>query len=89
MKTHLSKSFLVVISVFIKGPVFILHLHASNYLDNQVQKHQNYKNTRNPSLSASGMNITYRGCSLDSGSLTADTELARMSHCGYFVLEEE
>ncbi|XP_050304211.1 uncharacterized protein LOC126741711 [Anthonomus grandis grandis] len=28
--------------------------------------------------------ITVRGCALDSGTLTTDTELVRMSHCGGF-----
>lgn len=26
-----------------------------------------------------------RGCALDSGTLTTDTEIVRMSHCGGFV----
>ncbi|XP_030764826.1 uncharacterized protein LOC115889045 [Sitophilus oryzae] len=28
--------------------------------------------------------ITIRGCALDSGTLTTDTEIVRMSHCGSF-----
>jgi len=30
-----------------------------------------------------------RGCSLDSGTLTTDTELVRMSHCGSFFFNEK
>lgn len=30
-----------------------------------------------------------RDCALDSGSLTTDTELVRMSHCGAFYLDNE
>lgn len=29
-----------------------------------------------------------RGCALDSGTLTIDTELVRMSHCGGFYYED-
>ena len=29
-----------------------------------------------------------RGCALDSGSLTADTEIVRMSHCGTFYFQD-
>ncbi|CAH1101847.1 unnamed protein product [Psylliodes chrysocephalus] len=31
--------------------------------------------------------IVIRGCALDSGSLTTDTEIVRMSHCGSFIYE--
>ncbi|KAK2709250.1 uncharacterized protein LOC136027474 isoform X2 [Artemia franciscana] len=31
--------------------------------------------------------LIVRDCSMDSGTLTLDTELVRMSHCGSFVLE--
>ena len=34
-----------------------------------------------------GETMVIRSCSLDSGSLTLDTELVRMSHCGSFVME--
>ncbi|XP_066972052.1 uncharacterized protein [Macrobrachium rosenbergii] len=33
-----------------------------------------------------GQTLIIRDCTVDSGSLTLDTELARMSHCGAFVL---
>ena len=33
--------------------------------------------------------IMIRGCSLDSGTLTTDTELVRMSHCGSFFFNEK
>ena len=33
--------------------------------------------------------IMIRGCSLDSGTLTTDTELIRMSHCGSFFFNEK
>ena len=29
-----------------------------------------------------------RGCALDSGTLTTDTEIIRMSHCGFFYFNE-
>ncbi|XP_065169824.1 uncharacterized protein [Atheta coriaria] len=32
-----------------------------------------------------GTSLTIRSCELDSGTLTTDTELIRMSHCGGFV----
>ncbi|KAJ6633460.1 hypothetical protein Bhyg_15807, partial [Pseudolycoriella hygida] len=35
-----------------------------------------------------GESITVRGCALDSGTLTTDTELIRMSHCGRFYYED-
>jgi len=31
--------------------------------------------------------MVIRSCALDSGSLTLDTELVRMSHCGSFVMD--
>ncbi|EEB16337.1 conserved hypothetical protein [Pediculus humanus corporis] len=34
-----------------------------------------------------GTKITVRGCALDSGSLTIDTEIIRMSHCGAFYFD--
>lgn len=30
-----------------------------------------------------------RDCALDSGTLTTDTELIRMSHCGYYQFDGE
>merc|ERR1712088_1242515 len=33
--------------------------------------------------------IMVRGCALDSGTLTVDTELVRMSHCGSFFFNEK
>ena len=35
-----------------------------------------------------GEMMSMRGCSLDSGSLTADTELVRISHCGAFYIDQ-
>jgi hypothetical protein len=35
-----------------------------------------------------GASLTMRGCALDSGSLTADTEIVRMSHCGTFYFQD-
>lgn len=35
-----------------------------------------------------GGSITIRGCALDSGTLTTDTEIIRMSHCGSFYFDE-
>ncbi|CAH1381284.1 hypothetical protein MTP99_005280 [Tenebrio molitor] len=34
-----------------------------------------------------GDTITVRGCALDSGTLTTDTEIVRMSHCGGFFYD--
>lgn len=36
---------------------------------------------------ATGETLVVRHCALDSGTLTQDTELARMSHCGKFQFE--
>jgi len=33
--------------------------------------------------------IMVRGCALDSGTLTTDTEIIRMSHCGSFYFDEK
>ena len=42
------------------------------------------------SYSADGSGtIMVRGCALDSGTLTTDTELIRMSHCGSFYFEDK
>ncbi|XP_049286018.1 uncharacterized protein LOC125765156 [Anopheles funestus] len=35
-----------------------------------------------------GETITVRGCALDSGTLTTDTEIIRMSHCGRFYYDD-
>ncbi|RZF34154.1 hypothetical protein LSTR_LSTR003564 [Laodelphax striatellus] len=35
-----------------------------------------------------GDSIMVRGCALDSGTLTTDTELIRMSHCGGFYFDD-
>lgn len=35
-----------------------------------------------------GESIFIRDCALDSGTLTTDTELVRMSHCGGFIFED-
>lgn len=39
-------------------------------------------------LDDNGETITVRGCALDSGTLTTDTELIRMSHCGRFYYDD-
>lgn len=36
-----------------------------------------------------GTTITVRGCALDSGTLTTDTEIVRMSHCGEFYYDDK
>ncbi len=33
--------------------------------------------------------IMVRGCALDSGTLTTDTEIIRMSHCGSFYYDDK
>ncbi|OWR48519.1 hypothetical protein KGM_201588 [Danaus plexippus plexippus] len=35
-----------------------------------------------------GESITVRGCGLDSGTATTDTEIIRMSHCGRFYYND-
>ena len=35
-----------------------------------------------------GDRITVRGCALDSGTLTTDTEIIRMSHCGGIYFDD-
>jgi hypothetical protein len=41
-------------------------------------------------LSADGSGtIMVRGCALDSGTLTTDTEIIRMSHCGSFYYDDK
>ncbi|KAI5747361.1 hypothetical protein M8J77_013868 [Diaphorina citri] len=35
-----------------------------------------------------GDSMTVRGCALDSGTPTTDTELIRMSHCGGFYFDD-
>ncbi|XP_076359049.1 uncharacterized protein LOC143251656 isoform X1 [Tachypleus tridentatus] len=35
-----------------------------------------------------GNSMIVRGCALDSGTLTIDTEIVRMSHCGGFYFDE-
>lgn len=39
-------------------------------------------------LDDTGESITVRGCALDSGTLTTDTEIVRMSHCGKFYYDD-
>nr|XP_045617687.1 uncharacterized protein LOC123770068 [Procambarus clarkii] len=36
-----------------------------------------------------GQTITIRSCALDSGTLTTDTEIIRMSHCGGFYFQQK
>lgn len=36
-----------------------------------------------------GQSIMVRACALDSGTLTTDTEIIRMSHCGGFYFEDK
>lgn len=38
-------------------------------------------------LADTGKSLVVRGCAVDSGTLTIDTELVRMSHCGGFYYE--
>lgn len=35
-----------------------------------------------------GEKMVVRGCALDSGTLTIDTEIVRMSHCGGFYFDK-
>ncbi|XP_043480655.1 uncharacterized protein LOC122510231 [Leptopilina heterotoma] len=37
----------------------------------------------------SGVSLTIRSCALDSGTLTTDSELIRMSHCGSFYFDNK
>lgn len=41
------------------------------------------------STTSTNKTIMIRTCSLDSGTLTADTEIVRMSHCGHFRYNDE
>lgn len=41
------------------------------------------------SADETGETITVRGCALDSGTLTTDTEIIRMSHCGKFYYDDK
>ena len=36
----------------------------------------------------SGENVTIRSCGVDAGTLTADTEIVRLSHCGSLIIDE-
>ena len=36
-----------------------------------------------------GVSVMIRGCALDSGTLTTDTEIVRMSHCGAFYFNDK
>ena len=38
---------------------------------------------------ASGGSLMTRGCSADSGTTTADTEIVRISHCGAFYFDNK
>jgi len=40
-------------------------------------------------LETTGQHVTVRGCALDSGTLTTDTEIIRMSHCGGFYFDDK
>lgn len=40
-------------------------------------------------LESTGQHVTVRGCALDSGTLTTDTEIIRMSHCGGFYFDDK
>jgi len=42
-----------------------------------------------PISDGTGETITVRGCALDSGTLTTDTEIIRMSHCGKFYYDDK
>ena len=39
-------------------------------------------------FSDTGEMVTVRTCAVDGGSLTADTEIVRLSHCGLFYLDD-
>ncbi|KOX72839.1 hypothetical protein WN51_00779 [Melipona quadrifasciata] len=40
-------------------------------------------------LDESGISLTVRSCALDSGTLTTDSEIIRMSHCGGFYFDDK
>lgn len=40
-------------------------------------------------LEETGDSILIRACALDSGTLTTDTEIVRMSHCGHFYYQNK
>ena len=39
-------------------------------------------------LADTGESMMIRGCAVDSGTLTTDTEIIRMSHCGAFYFDK-
>jgi len=40
-------------------------------------------------IDESGMTLMVRSCALDSGTLTTDSEIIRMSHCGGFYFDDK
>ncbi|XP_015365663.1 PREDICTED: uncharacterized protein LOC107162973 [Diuraphis noxia] len=49
----------------------------------------NVNTTSNHCIETTGQHVTVRGCALDSGTLTTDTEIIRMSHCGGFYFDDK
>lgn len=75
IKFHYDLIFFLNISKFWfnKLNIYILYLTLLNY--------SNF-------VDDNGDDITIRGCALDSGTLTTDTEIIRMSHCGGFYYDD-
>lgn len=55
--------------------VYVFPTHAIGRRRHRISADGNYEK------------MVIRTCALDSGTLTLDTELVRMSHCGSFVLD--
>eukprot|EP00093_Oithona_nana_P010044 10044.XXX_483812_480587_1 [CDS] Oithona nana genome sequencing. len=72
--------------------------HSSNILERPCMGGRKGRNGLFPASACIKLSGTYsdgsgtimvRGCALDSGTLTTDTELIRMSHCGSFYFEDK
>ena len=53
-----------------------------------ITSHSKVQSSLNLFISESGQNVSIRSCAVDAGTLTADTEIVRMSHCGTFYLDD-
>jgi hypothetical protein len=65
---------------------FALHHHLPHFVFRCIQLALTTNSIQFPFLPDEGNYTVIRDCALDSGSLTTDTELVRMSHCGGFYL---
>ena len=61
-------------------------LELLNYFD--ITEVFNYIANSFPLFPETGENVTIRSCAVDAGTLTADTEIVRLSHCGSLIIDE-